>query len=65
MPPRCDGTGAADRPRETAGQGEARLHLIETFRATFGGKVTAEEMAEAEWLVAEKYADLAWAHEFA
>ncbi|HET6573527.1 MAG TPA: biotin/lipoate A/B protein ligase family protein [Fimbriiglobus sp.] len=43
-------------------------HLFETFRATFGGdagEVTAEELAEAERLVAEKYANPTWTHEFA
>src|SRR5581483_10659376 len=42
-------------------------HLFETFRATFGGEldeVTAEELAAAERLVAEKYANPAWTHEF-
>jgi lipoate-protein ligase A len=42
-------------------------HLFETFRSTFGGEldeVTAEELGAAEQLVAEKYANPAWTHEF-
>lgn len=40
---------------------------MKTFRATFGGEVdevTAEELADAERLVAEKYANPTWTHEF-
>jgi lipoate-protein ligase A len=42
-------------------------HLYETFRTTFGGEadeVTPEEMADAERLVAEKYTNPTWTHEF-
>jgi lipoate-protein ligase A len=42
-------------------------HLSETFRAAFGGEadeVTPEELAAAERLVAEKYANPTWTHEF-
>jgi hypothetical protein len=40
---------------------------MKTFRATFGGEadeVTSAELAEAERLVAAKYANPAWTHEF-
>jgi lipoate-protein ligase A len=42
-------------------------HLWRSFRERFGGEadeVTAEELAEAERLVVEKYGHSAWTHEF-
>ncbi len=49
-------------PRE-----EIVRHLFETFRAAFGGEpdeLTAEELAHAEQLVAEKYGHPGWTFEF-
>ena len=46
---------------------EIARHLFETFRTTFGGEadeVTPEELAAADRLVAEKYANPTWTHEF-
>jgi lipoate-protein ligase A len=42
-------------------------HLFETFRTAFGGEldeIGAEELAAAERLVAAKYANPTWTHEF-